>query len=365
MSRPFEHPDGVVVLPSDEDSANALDAFKPEQSHDAPHLLVARSSPTRGARGLVASSTTPQPAHFATRRTQASALGSRPRTVAIGAVIVAAVALVLVAMRFTAPTRVPLGLDAAGVPERPVPPPATMGTAAQAPYPVPLVAASTPAATPNQPPERVVFGQPLVAARSLSVQPPASPPAATAAVRTELAARVAPTDRTTGSVARSLDAGAASAPASSAVLASAASTTVAPPATPPVPVAPPIGASNLPVTSGAAVARVLPVVDRQVYDESHPEVTPPRADGPQLVNLPANDPQVRLEALKVVVVVGPDGRVSSVKGLLAPKNMNEFMLLTAALSNVKTWRYHAAMKGTEPVAYRLVVSLGSTSRFAP
>ena len=92
---------------------------------------------------------------------------------------------------------------------------------------------------------------------------------------------------------------------------------------------------------------------------------PPRADGPQLVNLPANDPRVRLEALKVVVVVNPDGRVGSAKGLLPPQNMNEFMLQTAALSNVKTWRYHAAMKGTEPVAYRLVVSLGSTSRFAP
>ena len=120
-----------------------------------------------------------------------------------------------------------------------------------------------------------------------------------------------------------------------------------------------------PAAPPAAVARALPIVDRQVYDQSHPEVTPPTADGPQLVNLPANDPRVRLEALNVVVVVNPDGRVGSVKGLLPPRNMNEFMLLTTALSNVKTWRYHAAMKGGEPVAYRLVVSLGSTSRFAP
>lgn len=165
MSRPLEDPDWVVALPSHEDSADALDAFGPEQSPDdarsgdaphatapdprpraiaaasesprvakvipipaRPHLVVARPSPTRWANQalqLVASTTT-QLAQRAQRTTQTTAvLVSRYRPAAIGAVVVAAVALVLVAMRFTAtaPTSGRLGIDAASVPELPVAPP--------------------------------------------------------------------------------------------------------------------------------------------------------------------------------------------------------------------------------------------------
>ncbi|MEQ1729468.1 MAG: hypothetical protein ABL982_13920 [Vicinamibacterales bacterium] len=65
-------------------------------------------------------------------------------------------------MRFTAtvPTPGRLGIDAASVPELPVAPPAATGTPAQAPDPVLTDAASTPAATPIQPPESLVAQAP-------------------------------------------------------------------------------------------------------------------------------------------------------------------------------------------------------------
>lgn len=60
-------------------------------------------------------------------------------------------------------------------------PPVTTGASAQAPDPVAIDAASTTAATLIQPPGSVAPTQPVAAARPLSIQPPASPPAAVGA----------------------------------------------------------------------------------------------------------------------------------------------------------------------------------------
>ena len=77
-----------------------------------------------------------------------------------------------------------------------------------------------------------------------------------------------------------------------------------------------------------------------IYGKDDLEVTPPRPTVPRLLaGLHPSSPKVRLDALTIAVVVNPDGSVDSVRGLVAPENISEVLLLTQALSAVKSWRF--------------------------
>jgi hypothetical protein len=101
------------------------------------------------------------------------------------------------------------------------------------------------------------------------------------------------------------------------------------------------------------------------YGEDDPDVIPPAAVDPQLLRvLRPNSPGVRLDALTIAVVVNPDGSVESVRGVNAPLNIGESMLLTSALSVVKTWHFVPAIKDGTPVRYRKIVPLRQLTRQA-
>jgi outer membrane biosynthesis protein TonB len=84
-----------------------------------------------------------------------------------------------------------------------------------------------------------------------------------------------------------------------------------------------------------------------------------------LAGLRPSSPKVRLDALTIAVVVNPDGSVDSVHGLVAPENISEVLLLTEALSAVKSWRFSPATRDGAPVKYRQVVPIGTLSRATP
>jgi hypothetical protein len=69
--------------------------------------------------------------------------------------------------------------------------------------------------------------------------------------------------------------------------------------------------------------------------------------------------------LAIAVVVDENGRAFSVRGLNAPQNMGEFVLLTSALAVVKSWEFRPALKDGAPVRYRLLVPLRDLTRSAP
>jgi len=105
----------------------------------------------------------------------------------------------------------------------------------------------------------------------------------------------------------------------------------------------------------------LPV--RPLYGPSDDGVEPPSALQPSLMaSLAPNSPNVRLDALLIAVVIGANGTVESVKALNPPQTMSEAVLVTAALSGVKSWRFRPAMKDSVPVRYREVVPLGTLVR---
>jgi outer membrane biosynthesis protein TonB len=64
-------------------------------------------------------------------------------------------------------------------------------------------------------------------------------------------------------------------------------------------------------------------------------------------------------------VVDAQGRVNAVRGLVTPRSVGETLLLTQALSAVKSWPFKPATKDGLPVAYRQVVPLRELLRDAP
>jgi len=93
-----------------------------------------------------------------------------------------------------------------------------------------------------------------------------------------------------------------------------------------------------------------------VYTVKDADVVPPTPILPRLLaGLRPSTPGIRPDALTVAVVVAPDGSVESVRGLVTPQSMGETVLLTEALSAVKSWRFSPATKDGEPVKYEQVV----------
>ena len=104
----------------------------------------------------------------------------------------------------------------------------------------------------------------------------------------------------------------------------------------------------------------------RVYSAKDPDVVPPTPILPRLLaGLRPSTPGIRPSVLTVAVIVAPDGTVESVRGLVAPQSMGETVLLTEALSAVKSWRFSPATKDGEPVKYEQVVPLATVMRARP
>lgn len=104
----------------------------------------------------------------------------------------------------------------------------------------------------------------------------------------------------------------------------------------------------------------------RIYTAKDPDVVPPTPILPRLLaGLHPSTPGIRPDALTVAVLVARDGSVESVRGLVAPRTMGETVLLTEALSVVKSWRFSPATKDGEPVKYEQIVPLTAVIRTAP
>ena len=91
-----------------------------------------------------------------------------------------------------------------------------------------------------------------------------------------------------------------------------------------------------------------------IYSKSDSEVTPPQQVYPALpAELPA---AVMKRALTVVdLVIAPDGLVERVHLRTPPRDIHEFMLLSAA----KAWRFEPALLDGRPVRFLHSVALTS------
>ena len=90
-----------------------------------------------------------------------------------------------------------------------------------------------------------------------------------------------------------------------------------------------------------------------IYSKSDSAVTPPRQVYPAL---PAEPPANMKRALTVIdLVIAPDGLVERVHLRTTPRDIHEFMLLSAA----KAWRFQPALLDGRPVRFRHSVALTS------
>jgi hypothetical protein len=120
------------------------------------------------------------------------------------------------------------------------------------------------------------------------------------------------------------------------------------------------------VRTDIAAASPNPSAQAPTYSKDDRDVTPPAPIISRLVaGLQPTSPGVRLDALTIAVVVNPDGTVDSVRGLVAPENMSETLLLTQALSIVKSWRFSPATRDGAPVKYRQVIPVSALTRETP
>ena len=124
------------------------------------------------------------------------------------------------------------------------------------------------------------------------------------------------------------------------------------------PAALPSGNSAAARSGSGSGALATPTGTAAIYGQEDIDVRPPTVVFPQLLSiLRPTSPGVRLDALTIAIVVNADGTVDSVRGVNAPQNIGELVLLTQALSAVKSWRFSPATKDGAPVRYRHIVHL--------
>ena len=73
--------------------------------------------------------------------------------------------------------------------------------------------------------------------------------------------------------------------------------------------------------------------------------------------LSKESPGVRQDVMMIAVIVNEQGTVDSVRAVNLPVTIGESVMLTAALSAVKSWHFRPAVKNGAPVKYRQVVPL--------
>jgi hypothetical protein len=123
-------------------------------------------------------------------------------------------------------------------------------------------------------------------------------------------------------------------------------------------------AVQAPTAAGAApvVPRAgpdtAPAPPKPFYGPADRDVTPPRALSPQLLAmLSQQSPGVRPDVMMIAVLINEQGTVDSVQAVNNPVSLSESVMLTGALSAVKTWHFRPAVKDGVPVKYRQVVPL--------
>ena len=104
---------------------------------------------------------------------------------------------------------------------------------------------------------------------------------------------------------------------------------------------------------------LTPVGRSLTYGQDDADVSPPMATSRRTLGTS------RLDDLTIVIVINPDGTVDSVRAEHALQGMGDTMLLTAALSAVKSWQFRPATKSGTPVRYRAVVPLRALTSSSP
>ena len=126
--------------------------------------------------------------------------------------------------------------------------------------------------------------------------------------------------------------------------------------------APPSSASHtrdVKTSPAAADASLEPAQTESVtYGEDDVDVTPPLVVSPQLLGMLAqSSPGNRPDVMTIAIVVNESGTVDSVQAVNIPVSIGESVMLTAALSAVKAWHFHPALRDGAPVRYRQIVPL--------
>jgi hypothetical protein len=102
-------------------------------------------------------------------------------------------------------------------------------------------------------------------------------------------------------------------------------------------------------------------VEALIYSAKDDDVTPPVAEYPRLRASPP--PGVHAGSLSTLeLLVNETGDVESVRLREAPRHLAEALLVTVNLSAAKTWHFLPALKDGQPVRYRKLVQVWSTTR---
>jgi outer membrane biosynthesis protein TonB len=88
----------------------------------------------------------------------------------------------------------------------------------------------------------------------------------------------------------------------------------------------------------------------RIYSQADPQVTVPVSVYPKLPN---EAPGTRAGRTILELTIAADGLVERVKMLTAPRNIHEFMLVSAA----KAWRFEPARLDGRPVRFRQMLAL--------
>lgn len=97
---------------------------------------------------------------------------------------------------------------------------------------------------------------------------------------------------------------------------------------------------------------------RATYTTGDAGVIPPEAtDSESLIKFRPAPPGLRTNAMVISLIVDEQGRVESVKAVVAPRNIGESLILMSALSAAKTWRFHPATKDGQPVRFEQILTL--------
>jgi len=96
-------------------------------------------------------------------------------------------------------------------------------------------------------------------------------------------------------------------------------------------------------------------VDRsdRIYSQADLQVTLPLSIYPKFSNDATANPGPGRTTLELTIAA--NGRVERVRMLTTPRNVHEFMLLSAA----KAWRFEPARLGGRPVRFRQLIALTS------
>ena len=97
-----------------------------------------------------------------------------------------------------------------------------------------------------------------------------------------------------------------------------------------------------------------PTVTGAVYSRTDPDVVPPQSVYP---NLPRDRPGVPADGRTVLdLLISADGRVERVRLRTPPRDVHEFMLVSAA----KAWRFDPATVHGRPVRFLHSVAITSS-----